>query len=186
MNFLGMAIDVSHCGDRTTLDAIETSSAPVLITHSNCRSLVSGNARCKTDDAIRNMAAKGGVMGVTMVRPFVNGGSAATIEDVLNHVDRIVSLTGVEHVGLGTDVDQEGRDRHAAPARYDLDGIRYGKKVFDLAEGLIRRNYSDENIRLILGGNFHRALGDICGRAMTTSRSVPPRAPSQNRSSSNN
>jgi len=73
MNQLGMAIDVSHCGDRTTMDAIVASRRPVLVTHSNCRALVPA-ARCKTDEAIRAMAAKGGVMGITMVRGFVRAG----------------------------------------------------------------------------------------------------------------
>ena len=71
MNEVGMAVDVSHCGDRTTLDAFELSSKPVLITHSNCRALTPGHPRCKSDEAIEKMAAKGGVMGITTVRNFV-------------------------------------------------------------------------------------------------------------------
>src|SRR5688572_16987568 len=63
MNKVGMAIDVSHCGDRTTLDAFEVSKKPVLITHSNCRALVPGHPRLKTDEAIKKMAASGGVWG---------------------------------------------------------------------------------------------------------------------------
>src|ERR1700691_1992345 len=70
MNKLGMAIDVAHFGDRTTLDAFETSRKPVLITHSNCRALVPTRTRCKTDEAIRKMAATGGVMGISMIRGF--------------------------------------------------------------------------------------------------------------------
>ena len=158
MNQVGMAIDVSHCGDRTTLESIDASRKPVLVTHSNCRALVSA-ARCKTDEAIRRLAAKGGVMGITMVRGFVRTGTRATIEDVLDHIDRVAKLAGVEHVGLGSDVDLEGRDSHAA-RKFDLDGINYAKKIFDLAEGLVRRNYSSGDIELILGGNFQRALDD--------------------------
>ncbi len=74
MNAIGMAVDISHCGDRTTLDAIEASTKPVLITHSNCRALVPTSLRCKTDEAIRRTAAKGGVIGITMVRYFVQLG----------------------------------------------------------------------------------------------------------------
>ena len=59
MNKAGMAVDVSHCGDRTTLDAFEVEKRPVLITHSNCRALVPGHPRCKTDEAIRKMARRG-------------------------------------------------------------------------------------------------------------------------------
>jgi membrane dipeptidase len=162
MNAIGMAVDISHCGDRTTLDAIEASKKPVLITHSNCRALVPTSPRCKTDEAIRRTAAKGGVIGITMVRYFVHSGATATIEDVLDHVDHVAQLVGVEHVGLGSDVDLDGRDVHGNPVRKnDLDGIDYVRKVFDLTEGLVRRRYSPANIQLILGGNFERALRQI-------------------------
>lgn len=162
MNAVGMAVDISHCSDRTTLDAIHASRKPVLVTHSNCRALVPTSARCKTDEAIRLLAANGGVMGITMVRGFVQASGPATIEDVLNHIDHVVQLVGVEHVGIGSDVDLDGRDAHIHPKkRFDLDGIDYSRKIFDLTDGLLRRNYSRENIALILGGNFQRALASI-------------------------
>ncbi len=162
MNNLGMAVDVSHCGDRTTLEAIEASTKPVLVTHSNCRALVPGSARCKTDTAIRKLADKGGVMGISLIRYFVGVGSPVTVDSVLNHVDRVVRLAGMEHVGLGTDVDLAGRDLAIAPRKKDdLDGLDYTRKVFDLTEGLVQRNYSNSNIRLILGENFKRVLSSI-------------------------
>jgi membrane dipeptidase len=162
MNKVGMAVDISHCGDRTSLDAIEASRRPVLVTHSNCRALVSNSARCKTDETLKRMAVKGGVMGVTMVRIFVRARGPATIENVLDHIDHIAKLVGVEHAGVGSDVDLDGRDTPAHSTRkLDLDGIDYSKKIFDLTEGLVRRNYSSRNIELILGGNFQRALSGI-------------------------
>jgi membrane dipeptidase len=162
MNQLGMAVDVSHCGDRTTLDVIQASVKPVLVTHSNCRALVPGSARCKTDAAIRKLAARGGVMGVTMERLFVGTGNTVTIENVLGHIDHIVKLVGVEHVGLGTDVDLDGRDlATAVKKKNDLDGLQYSRKIFELTEGLMRRKYSPLDIKLILGGNFQRALTSI-------------------------
>jgi len=162
MNTVGMAVDVSHCSDRTTLDAIQVSKKPVLITHSNCRALVPNSARCKTDEAIQRVARKGGVIGVTMVRYFVRPGGPATIEDVLDHIDHVVKLAGIEHVGLGSDVDLAGRDSTRHPQRKnDLDGIDYSKKIYDLTEGLLRRKYSSRDIQLILGGNFERALSAI-------------------------
>ena len=160
MNRLGMAIDVSHCGVKTTWDAIELSRKPVLVTHSNCRALVPGSLRCKSDDTIRRMAAKSGVIGITMVRGFVRASGSVTIEDVLNHIDHVVKLVGVEHVGIGSDVDLDGRDASAV-RRWDLDGIDYATKIYDLAEGLVRRKYSDPDIQLILGANFERALSQI-------------------------
>jgi membrane dipeptidase len=162
MNQVGMAVDVSHCSDRTTLDAIEASRKPVLVTHSNCRALVPGSPRCRTDEAIRKLAAKGGVLGVTMVRGFVGAGGSVTIENFLDHIDHVVKVAGVEHAGIGSDVDLDGRDRASAPARrYDLDGMQYSRKIFDLTEGLVRRRYTPQNIELILGGNFRRALSTI-------------------------
>jgi membrane dipeptidase len=171
MNQVGMAVDVSHCDDRTTLDAFAASQRPVLVTHSNCRALVPDCPRCKTDEAIRAMAAKGGVMGITMVRAFVRRVGPATIEHVLEHIDRVASLAGVEHVGIGSDVDLDGRS-HLKPevqraqgirpgSKIDVDGIDYRKKIFDLTEGLVRRGYSDRSIELILGRNFERALSEI-------------------------
>ncbi len=97
-----------------------------------------------------------------MVRDFVQASGPATIEDVLDHIDHVAKLVGVEHVGIGSDVDLDGRDARIRPRkRFDLDGIDYSQKIFDLTEGLIRRKYSAENIELILGGNFQRALAAI-------------------------
>jgi membrane dipeptidase len=168
MNAVGMAVDISHCSDRTTLDTLHASRKPVLVTHSNCRALVPASARCKTDEAIRLLADKGGVIGITMVRGFVQSSGPATIEDVLDHIDHVAKLVGVEHVGIGSDVDLDGRDAHIRPKkRFDLDGVDYSQKIFDLTEGLTRRKYSAENIELILGGNFQRALGSIWSPELT-------------------
>lgn len=162
MNEVGMAVDISHCGDRTTMDAIDASRKPVLVTHSNCRSLVPGSARCKTDEAIKRMAAKGGVMGITMVRTFVGAGPQVTIARVLDHIDHLTKLVGVEHVGVGSDVDLSGRDTLGQSAkRFDLDGFDYSRKIYELTEGLIKRKYSSPDIALILGGNFARALSSM-------------------------
>ncbi len=177
MNKLGMAVDVSHCGDRTTLDAFDVSKKPVLITHSNCRALNPTHPRCKTDEAIKAMAAKGGVMGITEVRMFITIKEPTTIESMLDHYDYAAKLVGVEHVGVGSDIDLLGYDA-MPPDEYkqlkagyknsygfrdkiDIDGYNYAKRPFDLAEGLIRRKYSDADIEAILGGNFRRVLKQI-------------------------
>lgn len=177
MNQVGMAVDVSHCGDRTTLDAFEASKRPVIITHSNCRALVPGHPRCKTDEAIRRMAAGGGVMGITGVRMFVRAEEPTTIEHVLDHFDHVARMTSVEHLGVGSDVDLYGYDdmppelnkklregykgSYAFRDKLDVEGLDHPRRMFDLAEGLIRRGYSDRDIELILGGNFARVLGEL-------------------------
>jgi membrane dipeptidase len=177
MNRVGMAVDVSHSGDRTTLDACEVSSAPVLYTHSNARALNAGHPRCKTDEAIRRMAATGGVMGITGVRNFVTREEPTTIEHYLDHFDHVRDLVGVEHLGIGSDIDLHGYDdmpaeeydrlkaaykgSYAFRDKIDIEEIAHPKRVFDVCDGLIRRGYTDEHIRGILGENFQRVLGEI-------------------------
>ena len=178
MNRVGMAVDVSHCGGRTTLDSFAASRKPVLVTHSNCRAL-SRHPRCKSDEEIRKMAAGGGVMGISSVRMLVRTSEPTTIEHVLDHFDYAAKLVGVEHVGVGSDIDLDGYDKLPPVLRRrmlvgyknspafrgegDIEGLNHSKRIFDLTEGLIRRGYSDEHIALMLGGNFRRALAEIWG-----------------------
>lgn len=188
MNQVGMAVDLSHCGDRTTLDAIRASTQPVLFTHASCRALVPGHLRCKTDEAIQAMAATGGVMGIHFVRFMIRSEPPVTVEHVLDHFDHVVRLVGVEHVGIGSDLDMEGNGTPRVPpgeqpdyetlrrmrpnleryrvhlndeGRETISRLDHPKRVFDLTEGLVRRGYSDDDIALMLGGNFRRALGEI-------------------------
>jgi membrane dipeptidase len=191
MNKTGMAVDVSHCGDRTTLDAFELSKQPVLITHSNCRALAPGHPRCKSDDAIRAVGKAGSVMGITGVRMFVKTTEPTTIEDALNHFDYVKKLIGSEHLGVGSDMDLDGYDdlspemQKALRASYkgsygfrekiDIEGLDHPKRMFDLTEGLIRRKYSDAEIRGILGGNFARVLAEIWPGQVTLA--APTRQP---------
>jgi membrane dipeptidase len=178
MNEVGMLVDVSHCGDRTTLDGIELSSKPVAITHANCRALLE-HPRLKTDEAIKKMAAKGGVMGITGVRMFVRDREPTTIEHLIDHIDHVVQLVGVEHVGIGSDSDLHGFDdlpaqmreqiragykaSYAMREKGDIEGFDHPRKVFDLTEALIRRGYSNAHIEAILGGNFKRLLAQVWG-----------------------
>jgi membrane dipeptidase len=177
MNSVGMAVDVSHCGDRTTLDAFEISKKPVLITHSNCRALAPGHPRCKTDEAIKKVGSAGSVMGITGVRMFVKNDEPTTIEHVLDHFDHVAKLIGPEHLGVGSDIDLYGYDAmppeqnrqlragykgsYGFREKIDVEGLDHPKRMFDLTEGLIRRKYSDKDIEGILGGNFKRVLSQI-------------------------
>jgi membrane dipeptidase len=177
MNAVGMAVDVSHSGDQTTLDACTFSKKPVLFTHSNVRALAPGHPRCKTDDAIRAMAKSGGVMGITGVRMFVRNSEPTTIEHFLDHYDHVAKLVGPQHLGIGSDIDLDGYDdmppeenkrlragykgSYGFREKIDIEGVDHPKRVYDLTEGLIRRKYSDADIRGILGGNFRRVLSEI-------------------------
>jgi membrane dipeptidase len=187
MNKLGMAVDVAHCGEMTSIDACTVSKQPVLITHSNCKAL-NPHPRCKSDEAIKKMAATGGVMGITGVRMFVTAQEPTTIKDVLNHYDHVAKLVGVDHVGVGSDIDLYGYDALPDPmakalrASYkssygfreknDIEGVNHPKRFYDIAQGLIRRGYSNNDIAGILGGNFQRVLTKIWSVA-------PPPDPAQ-------
>ncbi|MGY8985940.1 MAG: dipeptidase [Sphingomonadales bacterium] len=177
MNKVGMAVDVSHSGDQTTLDAMELSTKPVLITHSNSRVLSNGHPRTKKDEAFIAMAKTGGVVGITGVRNFVRDKEPTNMEHLLDHYDHIRDLIGVEHLGIGSDMDPDGYDdmkpdylsalkagykeSYAFRNKLDTDGFDNPKKIFTLVEGLIRRGYTDEHITGILGKNFRRAFEDI-------------------------
>lgn len=182
MQQTGMAVDVSHCGDQTTLDALAAARKPVLFSHATARALVPGHLRCKTDEAIQKMAGSGGVMGIAMIRFMVRNSEPVTIEHVLDHVDYVAKLVGIEHVAIGSDLDVVGNpnavngggfDPRSQPnfSRYQyhedpdgaitIRGVNHVKRVFDLTEGLIRRGYSDMQIAQVLGGNAIRVLSAI-------------------------
>jgi membrane dipeptidase len=176
MNEIGMLVDVSHSSDRTTLDAIELSATPIAITHSNCRALLA-HPRLKTDEAIRRLGARGGVMGITGVRMFVRDREPTTIEHIVDHIDHVVKIAGIEHVGVGSDADLHGYDdlppdqaqvlrglyksSYGFREKIDIEGFDHPRKIFDLTEALIRRRYADAHIRGILGGNFRRLLAEV-------------------------
>jgi membrane dipeptidase len=178
MNEVGMAVDLGHCGDQTTLDGIEATAKPPLITHTNARALNPGYPRNKTDEIFRKMAAKGGVAGMTAVRSFVRDSEPTTLEHLLDHFDHVAKLVGVEHVGIGSDTDIRGgydaqskddwektggryRDKYRFRHKIDMDEMTEPKRTYLLTEGLIRRGYGDADIALILGGNFQRVLSEI-------------------------
>lgn len=180
MNSVGMAVDLSHSGDRTTLDGIAASSKPVIFSHASCRALLPGGLRAKTDEMLRAMARTGGVTGIPFLRFMLRLDEPVTIENALDHFDHVARLVGVEHVGIGSDMDVVGnpnpmgvpeptnqrnfdryrlhRDTDSTITTKKLD---HPKRVFDLTEGLIRRKHSDADICLMLGGNWARALGTI-------------------------
>ncbi|MGZ8345721.1 MAG: dipeptidase [Allosphingosinicella sp.] len=179
MNQAGMLIDVSHSGDRTTMDAIALSQGPIAITHSNCRALAE-HPRNKNDEAIGALAAKGGVIGITGVRNFVRTQEPTNVGHIADHIEHVAQLVGIEHVGIGSDADLNGYDdmpadqyaqlkghydpSYAFRERIDTDGFDHPRKIYDLTEELIRRGHNDADIALVLGGNFRRLLGAVWTR----------------------
>ncbi len=187
MQEVGMAVDLAHAGDRTTLDALAAAKKPVIVSHAACRALAPGHMRAKTDEMIGKLAALGGVMGIPMIRFMVKLDEPVTVEHVLDHFDHVAKTVGVEHVGIGGDLDLVGnanpvngpQGAQVMPSgqpnferyhvhtdvdgRLNIRGLDHPKRVFDLAEGLIRRKHGDADIALMLGGNWQRVLGSIWG-----------------------
>ena len=178
MNKVGMAVDLGHASDRTKLEACEISKYPVILSHGNCRALNPDAPRTSTDEAIRKLAKRGGVMGITCIAFMVKGAEPVTVDDVVNHFDHVRDLVGIEHVGIGSDAGVESNDLGApqilkdmlakADSRYRVhgthevvSGLEGQKRIYDLTAAFVRRGYTDEHIRLVLGQNWRRVLGDV-------------------------
>ncbi len=153
MNRLGILVDVSHLSDAGFYDVIEISKHPIIASHSNARA-VCGHRRNLTDDQIKALAKNGGVMGMNFAAAFVKDDGKPTLDHLLDHIDHIVNLVGPAHVGLGSDFDGIS----ATP-----EGLTDVSKMPLITEGLLKRGYSDKDIKLILGGNYLRVFEQVWG-----------------------
>ncbi len=167
MNRLGMVVDCSHTGHRTTMEAMEASAAPCVFSHSNARAL-KDHERNIRDDQARACAATGGVVGVVGIGIFLGDNDTSTAA-MADHVDYYADLIGPEHVGVGLDWAFENDDGGGAdlkdlnpdywPRRqYDVPhvGCAHPRQIFELAEELFRRRYGAAEVAGIMGGNFMR------------------------------
>jgi len=197
MNRQGIMVDISHVSDKTFYDALEVSKAPLIASHSSCRVLCN-HVRDMSDDMIKALAAKGGVIHINYERSFIDqaykdasdkatGGVVAMLSDamkecngnaecvetkrktvqkkledsgalprvswerIIDHIDHAVKLVGADHVGLGSDFD--GADMP--------DGMEDCTKLPKITEALMRKGYSDADIRKILGGNTLRVMEQV-------------------------
>ena len=178
MNRLGVLVDLSHCGDQTTLEAIELSEKPVAVTHSNARSFYD-HPRNKPDDILRLLAEKGGVIGATSWPPFLRSQFDSTLADFGDAIDDLVERVGVDHVGIGSDytqdqtkewfdvlMSQQGtkfnpRRREYPDTVTHPAGIETPNKLPNVARELVRRGYREGDIAKILGGNWLRLFGEV-------------------------
>jgi membrane dipeptidase len=105
MELFGLVLDLSHCGQRTSMEALAASTQPVIISHAGMRGLTGDNPRCLTDDQLRAVATTGGVVGVTSYAPFNwrGGAERPTLDNLLEAIDYAVQTAGIDHVGIGTD-----------------------------------------------------------------------------------
>ncbi len=148
---LGIMIDVSHLNEAGIADVLAMSHRPIIASHSNARALCD-HPRNLTDDQIRAIADQGGVIGATFVSHFLNPDyRKASLNDLLNHIDHLVEVAGIDHVGLGSDFDG------CLPPQ-ELDS---GEKYPAVTRGLLQRGYQPDDIRKILGENFRRVFLEI-------------------------
>jgi len=150
MERLGIVYDVSHLSDSCFWDVVELKRGPFIASHSNCRAICN-HPRNLTDEMIKAIAAAGGVIGMNFSPSFICEGKA-TVERLVDHIDHIVELVGPDHVGLGSDFDGIG----TTP-----EGLEDVSKMPNITGELIRRGYSEKDVKKILGENFLRVFREV-------------------------
>jgi microsomal dipeptidase-like Zn-dependent dipeptidase len=189
MNRVGILIDLSHCGERTTLEAIETSARPVAITHANPREYVGtpvyGAGRLKTTEAIRALAARGGVIGLTPNRNMTKRGAATTLEEFGDMVAWVVDRIGIDAVAIGTDYcpghsrtvrtwwrfarwsreSAPAEQMRIAPHEGWSEWMRTPAGMRNIVAELDRRGFRTGDIAKIMGGNWLRLFAQTFARA---------------------
>ena len=150
MNRLGIMVDMSHAAESSFYDALEVSKKPIVCSHSSARSLCD-HPRNLTDDQMKALAQKGGVAQVTMYNGFLRSDGKATILDAVEHLNHMVNIMGIEHVGIGTDFDGDG----------GIPGMANASEVINFTRRLLQERYSEEQIQMIWGGNFLRVMEQI-------------------------
>lgn len=179
LNRLGVVVDLSHGGERTSLDAAKHSKAPVLVSHAGVRKL-NAHRRNIGDDLIRAVADTGGVVGLCPHSIFVEKerGQYPNIDDFIDHIQYVVELTGIDHVGIGTDNFQYdnhyaaiGRKRFErtfptffggyGPTQKHAEGFSRWRDWPNLTANLLRRGFSEADTKKVLGGNFLRVFSQV-------------------------
>ena len=164
MNRIGMLVDVSHISDSAFYDVLACSTKPVVATHSSCRALAA-HPRNMTDDMIRELAARGGVIQINFYPVFLDSEFAARFSSsgdldlkrpsyklIADHIDHVVSLVGVDYVGIGSDYDG---------IEITPDGMEDISMMPKLFDELRSRGYSEEDLEKIAGGNFFRVMEQV-------------------------
>lgn len=199
MNRTGVIVDVAHSGPRTSREAAEISSYPVVASHTTCGALNS-HIRAKSDDVIRAIADSGGYVGICTIGSFL--GRSRAIPALLDHVDHVATRYGVDHVAIGTDAghvlaghEEAMRELPPPPPGWDRwEHLWPGDSLYDPAlerprdllslawtnwplftVGLVQRGYSDEDIRKVIGGNAVRVAEQVTGADDRGRTSEPPR-----------
>jgi membrane dipeptidase len=180
MNQLGIVVDLSHCGEATSRDGIATSTRPPAFTHTMCKA-VYDHVRAKSDDLLKALADKGGVVGIATLGYFIGPTSATSFDDYLRHVDHAVKVAGIDHVGLASDYSIRGIEATHTRESWYVPRLSSFKPVYrvrwppwikeldpperfrNIAHGLAKRGYTSVQVEKILGGNWTRYFADVIG-----------------------
>jgi len=147
MNRLGIIIDISHTSEKTSFDVLKLSKYPVIASHSSVKALCN-DTRNISDDLMKAIAEKGGVIQVCLYKGFIKKNGKATVKDAVDHIDYIVKKVGIDHVGIGSDFDGGG----------ELTGLRNAGDMLRITLELLRRGYSEESVAKIWGNNLLRLM----------------------------
>lgn len=150
MNRVGMLIDLSHAAESTFYATLQASVQPVVCSHSSCRALCN-HPRNLTDDQMRALAAKGGVVQVTMYSGFLREEGTATLDDFMRHLLHAIDVAGIDHVGIGTDFDGDG----------GIVGCADASQLRNITRELLHRGFSYGEIEKIWGGNWLRVMREV-------------------------
>jgi membrane dipeptidase len=171
MQRVGMVVDCTHSGRRTSLDAFEMATAPVIYSHSNAAALKS-HQRNVEDELARASAATGGVIGINGIGIFLGDNDDST-EALFRHLDHWVQLVGPRHVGIGLDSVSEpavlaafvhgSAAKYPAGQSYEVSEIRVSRpeQVPELTQRMLQAGYAEDDVRAILGGNWLRLARDV-------------------------
>lgn len=157
MNRVGMLVDLSHAAETTFYDTLALSEQPVVCSHSSCRALCD-HPRNLTDEQMRALAAKGGVIQVTMYGGFLRKEGEATLKDFMRHLLHAINVAGIDHVGIGTDFDGDGK----------IIGCADASQLHNVTRELLRRGFPLCDIEKIWGGNWLRVLRQVQQAAKIT------------------
>lgn len=151
MNRLGVMVDISHAAESTFYDVLECSRYPIIASHSSARTLCN-HPRNLTDDQLKAIAGQGGVVQLCLYKGFINEeAEKASVSDAIRHINHMVDLIGVEHVGIGSDFDGDG----------ELIGCRASNELINITMHLLKEGYSETDISRIWGGNFLRVMRQV-------------------------
>lgn len=151
MNRLGILVDVSHAAESTFYDALEVSTQPIIASHSSARALCN-HPRNLTDEQLKALAEKQGVVQICLYKGFINeDAEKASLTDAIRHINHIVDLIGINHVGIGSDFDGDG----------ELIGCRASNELINITLRLLKDGYKENDIAKIWGGNLLRVMSRV-------------------------